>query len=99
MYKICVRVDDKGECSKECNKCSYTQVEDILFAHKFGDFRIKNHEKMELLKVHASQVNKTRVENLTILESAESCATFRGFQGRVKYAEGFKALRVLRDIA
>ena len=56
-------------------------------------------EKMELLKIHASQVDKTRVENLTILESAESCATFRGFQGRVKYAEGFKALRILRDIA
>ncbi len=56
-------------------------------------------EKLELLKSHASQVDKTRVENLNILESAQSCANFRGFQGRVKYAEGFKALRILRDIA
>lgn len=55
-------------------------------------------DKRQLLSLHASQVNKTRVENLTILESVQSCANFRGFQGRVKFAEGFKALRVLRPI-
>lgn len=55
-------------------------------------------KKLRLLELHASQVDKTRVENLTILESAQSCANFRGFQGRVKFAEGFKALRVLRAI-
>ena len=55
-------------------------------------------DKLQLLNIHASQVAKTRVDNLTITESAKSCANFRGFQGRVKYAEGFKALRVLRQI-
>lgn len=55
-------------------------------------------KKLELLKIHASQVDRTKVPNLTILESAQACATFRGYQGRVKYAEGFKALRVLREI-
>ncbi len=55
-------------------------------------------QKAELLKTHTSQTHKTRVENLNIVESAQSCANFRGFQGRVKYAEGFKALRVLREI-
>jgi LmbE family N-acetylglucosaminyl deacetylase len=55
-------------------------------------------KKLELLKLHASQVDKTRVENLSILESAQSCANFRGYQGRVKYAEGFKALRILKEI-
>lgn len=55
-------------------------------------------KKLDLLKMHKSQVNRTRVENLTILESAKSCANFRGFQGRVKYAEGFKPVRILRDI-
>lgn len=55
-------------------------------------------EKLKLLSIHASQVDKTKVENFTILENAKSCANFRGFQGRVKYAEGFKALRVLRKI-
>lgn len=55
-------------------------------------------EKMKLLRTHTSQVNRTKVPNLTILESALSCATFRGYQGRVKYAEGFKAMRALREI-
>lgn len=55
-------------------------------------------KKLKLLKLHASQVDKTRVQNLTILESAQSCANFRGFQGRVKYAEGFKALRISKEI-
>ncbi len=55
-------------------------------------------KKAELLKAHSSQTHKTRVENLNIVESAQSCANFRGFQGRVRYAEGFKALRVLREI-
>ena len=55
-------------------------------------------DKLKLLKLHASQVKKTRVEDLTILESAKSCANFRGFQGRVKFAEGFKAVRILKNI-
>lgn len=55
-------------------------------------------DKLNLLQLHTSQVDKTKVENLTILESVTSCATFRGYQGRVKYAEGFKALRILREI-
>ncbi len=55
-------------------------------------------KKIELIKKHASQVDRTRVNNLTIVESMQSCANFRGYQGRVKYAEGFKALRVLRSI-
>ncbi|MCK5305947.1 MAG: PIG-L family deacetylase [Candidatus Omnitrophica bacterium] len=55
-------------------------------------------KKLELLKMHTSQVNRTRVENLTILESAQSCAVFRGYQGRVKYAEGFRAIRIMKEI-
>lgn len=55
-------------------------------------------KKLELLRIHASQVDKTKVENLTILESAQSCAIYRGYQGRVKYAEGFKAIRIVREI-
>jgi LmbE family N-acetylglucosaminyl deacetylase len=54
--------------------------------------------KLQLLKIHGSQVNRTRVENLSILESVQSCANFRGYQGRVKYAEGFKPMRLLREI-
>lgn len=64
----------------------------------FIDIKDVLERKIDLLKTHASQVDKTHVQNLNILESAHSCANFRGFQGRIKYAEGFKSLRVLREI-
>jgi len=65
----------------------------------FVDIENVLEKKGWLLQLHGSQVNKTRVKNLTIVESAQSCANFRGFQGRVKFAEGFKALRVLKEIS
>ena len=64
----------------------------------FVDIKDVLEDKKELLKKHASQVDRTKIENLTILESAEACAVFRGYQGRVKFAEGFKPLRILREI-
>lgn len=51
--------------------------------------------KKKLLLAHASQVDKTRVKNLSIIESAYSTAIFRGYQARVKYAEAFLPHRVL----
>lgn len=50
-------------------------------------------EKIQLLKLHRSQVYRTKVEKLSIIESAKSTAVFRGYQMRVKYAEGFLPLR------
>jgi LmbE family N-acetylglucosaminyl deacetylase len=64
----------------------------------FVDIQDVLDRKLQVLKIHNSQVDRTRVENLSIVESAQSCANFRGYQGRVRYAEGFKALRVLKDI-
>ncbi|HAJ57168.1 MAG TPA: GlcNAc-PI de-N-acetylase [Candidatus Omnitrophica bacterium] len=64
----------------------------------FVDISKVMEKKLQLLRIHCSQVHRTRIENLSILESAKSCAIFRGFQGRVKYAEGFKALRILKEI-
>ncbi|MFA5100305.1 MAG: PIG-L deacetylase family protein [Candidatus Omnitrophota bacterium] len=64
----------------------------------FVDIQDVLDKKLHLLSLHASQINRTRVENLSILESAQSCANFRGFQGRVKFAEGFKSVRMLREI-
>lgn len=55
-------------------------------------------DKLKLIKAHVSQVAKTGVDKLSILESVTSCANFRGFQARVKYAEGFKSSRFLMDI-
>ncbi|MCM2267781.1 MAG: PIG-L family deacetylase [Elusimicrobiales bacterium] len=53
--------------------------------------------KVSLLKCHRSQVYKTRVKNLSIIESAKAAAMFRGYQDRVKYAEGFVPRRLLLD--
>jgi LmbE family N-acetylglucosaminyl deacetylase len=54
--------------------------------------------KIEALKAHRSQVMKTNIENLSIVEMARSFANFRGTQGRVKYAEAFHSLRLFINI-
>ncbi len=54
-------------------------------------------KKKELLRAHSSQVEATRISGLSILESAEACAIFRGYQGRSKYSEGFIPLRLSLD--
>lgn len=53
--------------------------------------------KVALLKCHRSQVYKTRVKDLSIVESAKAAAMFRGYQDRVKYAEGFMPRRLMLD--
>lgn len=53
--------------------------------------------KLKLLEIHKSQINSTKVKKLSITEGATSCAIFRGYQTRVKYAEGFKSLRLSLD--
>ena len=54
--------------------------------------------KLAALEAHRSQVTKTNIEDLTILELAVSCANFRGIQARVKYAEAFQSVRLLLAI-
>jgi len=49
--------------------------------------------KLDALRAHASQVMKTNIEGLSIVEIARANATFRGIQGRVKLAEGFMPVR------
>lgn len=56
-------------------------------------------EKLKLLQIHKSQMYRTRVADLSILESARSCANFRGFQNRVKYAEGFVPVRLSLELS
>jgi len=55
-------------------------------------------KKLACLEAHRSQITKTNIEDLTILESAVSCANFRGIQGRVKYAEAFQTVRFFLPI-
>jgi LmbE family N-acetylglucosaminyl deacetylase len=54
--------------------------------------------KFQALKSHESQVMKTNIENMSIVELARANATFRGIQGRVKFAEAFAPLRLFINI-
>lgn len=54
--------------------------------------------KIEALKAHQSQVTKTNIEGLSIVEIAESSANFRGIQGRVKCAEAFSTRRLFINV-
>lgn len=54
--------------------------------------------KINALRAHRSQVDKTNIEDLSIVEVARSSANFRGIQGRVKYAEAFHSLRLFINV-
>jgi hypothetical protein len=41
---------------------------------------------------------KTNIEDMYIIELAQANATFRGIQGRVKFAEAFAPLRLFINI-
>jgi LmbE family N-acetylglucosaminyl deacetylase len=66
--------------------------------HVFVDISDTLDKKIEALKAHKSQVMKTNIEDLSIVEVARSSANFRGIQGRVKYAEAFHSLRLFINI-
>ncbi len=55
-------------------------------------------DKVRSLEAHASQVRKTNVEGLSILEIARASAHFRGLQGRVRAAEAFVPLRLFINV-
>ncbi len=64
----------------------------------FIDIETVLDKKLECLQTHTSQVSKTNIENLTIIEVAKSAANFRGIQGKVRYAEAFQSLRLFINI-
>ena len=64
----------------------YTDIEKVL------------DRKLAALEAHHSQVTKTNIEDLTILELVKSSANFRGIQARVKYAEAFQSVRLLLNL-
>lgn len=76
--------EDYTTCDFEPN--IFVDIEDVL------------EKKIDLLRTHHSQVSKSYPTNLDIIESVKAIANFRGFQGKVKYAEGFKTLRFLKEI-
>ncbi len=64
----------------------------------FVDISDTLERKFKVLEAHASQVMKTNIEDMSILELAKANATFRGIQGRVKFAEAFAPLRLFINI-
>ena len=76
----------EGPTSQNFTPNCYTDIEKVL------------DRKLACLEAHRSQVSKTNIEDLTILELAVSCANFRGIQARVKYAEAFHSVRLLLNL-
>jgi LmbE family N-acetylglucosaminyl deacetylase len=66
--------------------------------HVFVDISDTLDKKIRALEAHKSQVMKTNIEDLSIVEVARSSANFRGIQGRVKFAEAFHSLRLFINI-
>ena len=64
----------------------------------FVDIGSTLEKKLEALRAHASQVTKTNIQDLSILDIARSSAHFRGVQGRVALAEGFVSERLFINI-
>lgn len=55
--------------------------------------------KINALLAHRSQIDKTNIEDLSIVEIAKASANFRGIKGRVKNAEGFVPLRLFINVS
>lgn len=64
----------------------------------FVDIEDVIEEKINLLKLFESQISKPHPGNLDFLESVKAIANYRGFQSRVKYAEGYKSFRIMKEI-
>lgn len=52
-------------------------------------------KKFKCLRAHKSQVNRTNIYNQTIIDLARATAIFRGEYCHQKFAEAFKALRMM----
>ncbi|MEI8173863.1 MAG: PIG-L deacetylase family protein [Deltaproteobacteria bacterium] len=64
----------------------------------FVDIKETVDDKISMLLAHHSQVMKTNIEGLSIVDIVRSTAVFRGIQGRVQFAEGFIPLRLFINI-
>lgn len=83
-------------------------IRNVLFyegptAHDFSpavfvDINESLDDKISMLLAHKSQVMKTNIEGLSIVDIVKSTAVFRGIQSRVRYAEGFTPLRLFINI-
>ena len=64
----------------------------------FVDIDSSLEKKIDCLKAHLSQIDKTNITGVSILNVVHSQANFRGVQGRFRNAEGFVPLRLIINI-
>lgn len=64
----------------------------------FVDISATLNRKIEALEAHGSQIMKTNIDSLSIVELARSTANFRGIQGRVSCAEAFHSVRLFINV-
>jgi LmbE family N-acetylglucosaminyl deacetylase len=62
----------------------FVDIEDVL------------EDKIHVIKAFQSQVSRQGPAGLMMIEGIRAIANFRGFQAKVRYAEGFKAVRYLK---
>lgn len=63
----------------------------------FVDIKEVLEDKINVLSCHHSQVSRDYPTELNMVESVRAIAHYWGFHGKVEYAEGFKALRYLKE--
>jgi LmbE family N-acetylglucosaminyl deacetylase len=64
----------------------------------FVDIKETIDRKVSMLLAHQSQVMKTNIKGLSIIDVIKATAMFRGTQGRAQFAEGFMPLRLFINI-
>jgi LmbE family N-acetylglucosaminyl deacetylase len=64
----------------------------------FVDIESVLERKLDALNAHVSQVSKTGVPGLSIIDLAWAASHFRGIQGRVQHAEGFMPFRLFINV-
>lgn len=62
--------------------------------HVFMDIQATLSLKIDALNAHASQVERTNISGVSIVEIAMATARFRGVQAKMSAAEGFVPIRV-----
>jgi len=70
--------------SLDFNPYIFVDIEDVL------------DDKLHIMRAFHSQVNRYVPSGEGMLENIKAVARFRGFQGKIKYAEGFCAVRYLK---
>lgn len=64
----------------------------------FVDISEHIERKLAVLAAHGSQIEKTNIPSLNILDIARAVAVSRGIQGRTASAEGFTSLRLFINV-